>query len=94
MPAKRRILYFNYKSFHSMNFLGVVDANCCLTLTDVGTHGCENDSSVFSNSSFGKAFSSGDLNVRTIRNFPGTSINIPLYFVGDEAFLPNATNVM
>ena len=43
-----------------MNLLGVADANFCLTLTDVGACGCENDSSVFSNSSFGMAFSSGD----------------------------------
>jgi len=77
-----------------MNFLGVVDANCCFTLTDVGTHGCEKDSSVFNNSSFGKAFSSGDLNVLPIRNIPSTSISIPLCFVGDEAFPPEATKIM
>jgi hypothetical protein len=46
MPTKRRILYFNYKSFLSMNLLGVSDANCCFTLTDVGALGRENDSSV------------------------------------------------
>ena len=69
-----------------MNLLGVADANCCFTLIDVGAHGRENDSSVFSKSTFGKAFSSGDLNVPPIRNIPGTSISIPLYCVGDEAF--------
>jgi len=61
-----------------MNLLGVADTNCCFTLIDVGAHGRVNDSSVFSNSSFGKAFSSGDLNVLPIRNIPGTSISIPL----------------
>jgi hypothetical protein len=64
----------------------VVDANCCFTLIDIGARGHANDNSVFSNSRFGKAFSSGDLNVPPIRNIPGTSISIPLYFVGDEAF--------
>jgi hypothetical protein len=68
-----------------MNLLGVVDTNSCFTLIDVRVHGCENDS-VFSNSSFGKAFSSGDLNVPPIRNIAGTSTSTPLYFVGDEAF--------
>jgi hypothetical protein len=68
-----------------MNLLGVDDANCCFTLIDVGAHG-RDDSSVFSNSSFGKVFSSGDLNVLPIINIPGTSIIIPLYFVGDDAF--------
>ena len=69
-----------------MNLLGVADANCCFTLTDVGAHGRENDKSVFSNSTFGKRFSSCDLNIPPIRNIPGTSTSIPLYFVGDEAF--------
>jgi hypothetical protein len=86
-PPNAGFLYFNYKRFHSMYLLGVVDANCCFALIDVGTHRSENDNSVFSNSSFGKAFSSGDLNVPPIRNIPGTSIIIPLCFVGDEAFL-------
>jgi len=79
-----------------MNSLGVADVNCCCTLTDVGAQGRENDISVFSNSNFGKAFSSGDLNVPSIRNIPGTSISIPLYFVGGggRSFPPEATNVI
>jgi hypothetical protein len=92
-PPNSGSSYFNYKSFHSMNLLGVADANCCFTPTDVGALGRENDSSVFSNSSFGKAFISGDLNVPSMRNIPGTSISITLYFVGDEAF-PLNPNLM
>jgi len=72
-PPNAGSLYFNYKSFHSMNFLGVADANCCFTLIDVVAHGHDKDSSVFSNSNFGKAFSSGDLIVPPIRNIPGTT---------------------
>jgi hypothetical protein len=85
-PPKAGFLYYNYRSFHSINLLGVVDANCCFTLINVGAHGRENNNRVFSNSSFGKALSSGDLNVPPIRNIPVTSMSIPLYFVGDEAF--------
>jgi len=83
---KAGALYFNYKSFRSINLLGVVDANCCFTLINAGTRGRENNTSVFSNSTFGKVFSCGDLNVLPIRNIPGTSVRIPLYFVGDEVF--------
>jgi len=54
--------------------------------TDVGAHGRDNDSSAFSNSNFVKAFSSVDLNIPPIRNIPGTSISIPLYFVVDKVF--------
>jgi len=67
-----------------MNLLGAADANCCLTLIDVGAHGREKDSSVLGG--FGKAFISGDLKVPPMRNIPGTSISIPIYFVEDEAF--------
>jgi hypothetical protein len=59
-PPNAGSLFFNYKSFHSMNLLGVAAANCCFTLIVVGAHECENNSSVFSNSSFGKVFSSDD----------------------------------
>jgi hypothetical protein len=45
-PPNAGSLYFKYKSFHSMNSLGVADANYCFTLIDVGTLGRENDSSV------------------------------------------------
>jgi hypothetical protein len=69
-----------------MTLLGVADADCCFTLNAVGTHGSEDDNSDFSNSSFGKAFSSGDLNIPPVRNIPGTSISTPLYSAGDEAF--------
>jgi hypothetical protein len=89
-PPNGGFWYFNYKSFHSLHLFGVVDANLCFTLIDVGAYGRENDSSVFSNSSFGKAFSSGDLNVPPMRNIPGTSTSMPLYFVGDLSCPPEA----
>ena len=60
-PLIARSLNFIYKNYHSINLLVVADANCCFPLIDVGVHGRENDSSVFSNSSFGRAFSSGDV---------------------------------
>jgi hypothetical protein len=77
-PPNAGSLFFNYKSFHSMNLLGVADANFCFTLIVVGAHECENNSSVFSNSIFGKVFSSGDLNVPPMSNIPGTSKSNPL----------------
>jgi hypothetical protein len=64
----------------------MADTNCCFVLTDVGAHGCENESSVFSNPSFGKEFNAGDLNAPPMINIPGTSISIALYFVREEAF--------
>ena len=92
-PPNVGSLFFNYKSFHSMNLLGVADANCCFTLIVVGAHECENNSSVFSNSSFGKVFTSGDLNVPPMSNTPGTSISIQWQFLGEEAF-PLKSNLM
>jgi hypothetical protein len=59
-PPKARFFYFNYKSIHSLKLLAVADANCCFTLIDVAADRGEQDNSAFSDSSFGKAFSSGD----------------------------------
>jgi hypothetical protein len=73
-PQNAGSLYFNYKSFHPVTLLGVADAKCCFTLTDVRDHGRENDSSVFSNSGFGRAFTSGNLIVPPMRNIPGKNI--------------------
>jgi hypothetical protein len=70
-----------------MNMLGVADTNCCFALIDVGTHGLDKHKSDFSNTSFGKAFNSGDLNVPPMRNITCTSVSIPLYFAREEAFL-------
>jgi hypothetical protein len=86
MPTKRRIFLFYSQKLSLNKLVRLSDANCCFTLIDVVAHGREKDSSVFSNSNFGKAFSSGDLNVPPSTNIPGTSISIPLYFAGDEAF--------
>jgi len=51
-PPNAGSLYFNYKTFHSINLLGVAHTNCCFTLIDVGAHGRDNDRSVSSNSNF------------------------------------------
>jgi len=69
-----------------MKLSGMADANCCFKLFGVRAYGREIDSSVFSNSNFVKAFSSGDLHVPSMRNIPGTSTNMSFYFVGEEAF--------
>jgi len=78
--------YISIKKLSLIELLGVADANCCFTLTDAGAYNRGNYSSVFGDSSLGKAFRSGDLNVPPIRNIRGTSISIMLYFVQDKAF--------
>ena len=38
-PAKAGSLYFNYKHFHSVILLGLVDSNYCFLYVDVGRNG-------------------------------------------------------
>jgi hypothetical protein len=92
-PSNAVFYYLNFKSLHSTNLLSVADTNCCFALIDVEAHGCENESSGFSNPSFGKAFIAGDLNVPLTRNIQGTSTRITFYFVREEAF-PLKPNLM
>lgn len=50
-------------------------------------------STVFSESSMGKAFSSNTLNIPDIQEIPNTDIKLPFYLVGYEAF-PMKKNLM
>ena len=74
-----QILIFQLQKLSLNELVRCADANCCFTPTDVGAHGREGNSSGFSNSSFGKAFGSGDINVPSMRNIPGTSLSVSLY---------------
>ena len=48
--------FYNYKSFHSIVLLAICDAKYCFTFVDIGASGGGNNTSVLSNSAFGRAF--------------------------------------
>lgn len=84
-PPNSRWIYYNYKGHHSINLLGISDANYCFTIVDIGAEGRQSDGGVFSSSEIGKRF---ELNLFKLPNAKQIEINGPeLYvLVADKAF--------
>ena len=85
--------FFNYKGTHSIVLLAVCDAYYRFVLVDVGDAGRHSDGGVLSHSTFGQALESHSLPIPSSKALPGTSIEVPFVFVGDEAF-PLRTNML
>lgn len=62
-PAGSGSEYFNYKRYHSIILMGLVDANYRFISIDVGARGSEGDANVFNRSTLGRMIKSDDPNL-------------------------------
>jgi hypothetical protein len=85
-PASSGSSYYNYKGGHSVVLLAVCDAHYRFNIVDIGDSGRHSDGGVLSNSEFGKALELNSLGLPSATTLPGTGIEAPFVFVGDEAF--------
>lgn len=76
--------YYNYKHFHSIVLLGVVDPFYKFTLVDIGASGSQSDGGVLSRSAMGKASDDGSIGFPPPRNV-GNKI-LPHVILCDDAF--------
>lgn len=77
---------FNYKEYHSIVLLAIVDANLNFVAIDVGSYGREGDAGIFLKSSMGRAIEQGEFNMPPPAAIPFTDIVLPHVILGDEAF--------
>ena len=86
-PPNTGILFHNYKGFFSYVLLAICDAKYNFTLVDIGQYGINNDSGVLANSTMGKRFSNGTMNIpvdtghklnvhKLFRRRPGRLLNV------------------
>lgn len=89
-PSNCGSLFYNYKGFHSMVLLAVVDAHYRFLLVDVGVNGRNSDAGVFAASQIATAIES---NIPPPTQPPDWNTAFPHVIVGDEAF-PLKVNLM
>lgn len=85
-PDNAGSVYFNYKNFHSIILLAVVDGDGKFLFVDIGCPGRGGDSSVFKNTDLYPAFENDAAGVPDAAPLPGDRVPIPYYFIGDGAF--------
>lgn len=92
-PANTGTEFFNYKKHFSIVLLAACDANYKFTLVDVGHMGSNSDAGIYANT-FGQKIEHNELNLpRGTSALPGSNIETPCFFVGDDAF-PLSTRMM
>jgi hypothetical protein len=86
-PPHSGSLYFNYKKSFSIVLLAACDHQYKFTIVDCGAYGSASDGGIFAQSEFEKCLNSNDLNI-SVKNckLPLSDIEMPYYFVADEAF--------
>ena len=82
-PAKEGSYYFNYKGYHSVVLLGLVDANLTFIMADVGCNGRVSDAGVLQETTFYRKLKNGAL---ALPKHDDTLGNMNFVFVADEAF--------
>lgn len=78
--------YFNYKQFHSIILLALVDADYNFIYIDVGCNGRASDGGVYNNSSLCKAIDHNWLDFPEDSCLPKSEIKVPYIIVADDAF--------
>ena len=86
-PANGGSIYFNYKGYHSIVLMAVLDAHYRFILVDISDAGHQSDGGVFANYDLGEAIENQTLHIPRSHSLPRTSVSDLLYgFVGDEGF--------
>ncbi|GFR86328.1 hypothetical protein ElyMa_002464700 [Elysia marginata] len=85
-PPKEGSAFFNYKGFHSIILLALVDAKYRFLYVDVGANGRSGDAGVFKDSTLLKGIEEGRLGIPEGKALPSTDNIQPMVIVGDDAF--------
>ena len=79
-------LYYNYKGFHSVILMALVDADYKFLWVDVGSNGCAGDAQVFNCGQLREAIETESLNFPPPEPLPNDDKDMPYFIIGDDAF--------
>ena len=85
-PPKGGSMYFNYKHFHSLVLMALVDADYKFMTVDVGAPGAGSDGGVFANMELRECFEDGSIGLPPPAPLPGGDVDVGYFMVGDDAF--------
>ncbi|CAG4964994.1 unnamed protein product [Colias eurytheme] len=92
-PKHGGSLFYNYKNYHSVLLLALVDSKYRFIYVDIGAYGKECDSTVYNNSKLNELLLKGQLPLPTPKPLPGSQTPLPFVFIADEG-LPLTNNIM
>lgn len=92
-PAHSGSIFRNYKGRFSVLMMALVDAKYQFRYVSVGAQGRASDAGVFAESDFKQALDRGLLNIPPAKHLPGSDVQAPFVFLGDDAY-PLRTDLM
>lgn len=85
-PPNEGSYYFNYKGFHSLVLLALVDANYKFIYVDCSGNGKISDGGIYKNSTLYKAIIRNEVNIPQPEPLRARTKKIPYCIIGDDAF--------
>ncbi len=79
-------LYFNYKKFHSIVLMALVDADYKFIWIDEGANGSASDAQIFNSSELRECIESGDIGLLADVPLPNDDRPTPFFIIGEDTF--------
>jgi len=90
-PPNSGSLYYNYKQYHSIVLMALVDAQHRFLFVDIGCYGRVSDGGVFNSCGLSSGLERNSLNIPAPSPLPHSDITVPYVVVADDAFALRST---
>ncbi|XP_041369700.1 protein ALP1-like [Gigantopelta aegis] len=87
-PSNAGSLYYNYKGYHSIVLMALVDADYKFLWVSCGANGFVSDAQLWNQCELKKAIEDKQIGFPDAEPLPGDDQDTPYFLVGDDAFAP------